>query len=124
MFCFIWDELSRARSLPDEPRETPIAAIADTLDAATVRAATKVARLTSHEISAPLLYRGMNRLARRPLTGAPTGNARSTGCDLTHTDDLDICLAFDHRPLGCVVGVLLVKVGLVDLETGDVQRLG
>ena len=34
------------------------------------------------------------------------------------------CLVFDHQPLGFVVGVVLVKVGLVDLEAGNVQGLG
>ena len=34
------------------------------------------------------------------------------------------CLAFDHQPLGSVVGVLLVKVRLVQLEAGNVQRVG
>jgi hypothetical protein len=33
-------------------------------------------------------------------------------------------LSFDHQTLGSVVGVLLVKVGLVHLEAGDVQGIG
>jgi hypothetical protein len=33
------------------------------------------------------------------------------------------CLVFDHQPLGSVIGVVLVKVGLIHLEAGNVQRL-
>ena len=33
-------------------------------------------------------------------------------------------LVFDHQPLGSVVGVILVKVGLVYVEADNVQGLG
>ena len=32
------------------------------------------------------------------------------------------CLVFDHQPLGSVVGVVLIKVGLVYLEAGECPR--
>jgi hypothetical protein len=63
------------------------------------------------------------RLARSAAARLATvhGNAdlRPPGGDGIHQ-----CLAFDDQALGSVVGVVLVKVGLVHLEAGNVQGLG
>jgi hypothetical protein len=66
----------------------------------------------------PRLPHGYRRCGARP-----TSKTRPTRSDLS-TGGSNRCLAFDHQPLGSVVGVLLVKVGLVQLEAGNVQRVG
>ena len=59
------------------------------------------------------------RCTATPTASHPTNRRRPDPHRRIHQ-----CLAFDQQPLGSVVGVLLVKVGLVYLESGNVQRLG
>jgi hypothetical protein len=58
-------------------------------------------------------------LAARLATVLGHADLRPPGGDGIHQ-----CLAFDDQALGSVVGVVLVKVGLVHLEAGNVQGLG
>ena len=62
---------------------------------------------------------GQWRCIATPTESHPTSRRRTDPHRRFHQ-----CLAFDHQPLGSVVGVLLVKVGLVHLEAGNVQRFG